>query len=226
VSGLIVFDFDNTLVHSKIDFAGIRRELLEMLRRSGHPDATGDGLSERMTRLSIGEIIDVGAAHDPAFFDAAWQMVLEYETAGMVASTVEPDARSTLHALRDTGFTLAVMTNNARPATLAALDLFDMRSVFQLILTRDEVPMKPDPAGIVKAMTTFEASAERTVMIGDSWLDGRAAHAAGVPFIGFRPRAGVLDERGIAYWAIVEQLGDLVPLVRGPWPSAANGQAP
>jgi phosphoglycolate phosphatase len=225
VSGLIVFDFDNTLVHSKIDFAGIRRELLEMLRQSGHPDAIGDGLPERMTRLSIGEIIDVGAAHDPAISDAAWQMVLEYETAGMVASTVEPDARSTLHALRDTGFTLAVMTNNARPATLAALDLFDMRSAFDLILTRDEVPMKPDPAGIVMAMTTFEASAGRTVMIGDSWLDGRAAHAAGVPYIGFRPRAGVLDERGVPYWAIVEQLGDLVPLVRGPWPSAGNGQA-
>jgi phosphoglycolate phosphatase len=226
VSGLIVFDFDNTLVHSKIDFAGIRRELLEMLRQSGHPDAIGDGLPERMTRLSIGEIIDVGAAHDPSIYDAAWQMELEYETSGMVASTVEPDARSTLHALRDAGFTLAVMTNNARPATLAALDLFDMRAVFHLILTRDEVPMKPDPAGIVKAMTTFEASAGRTVMIGDSWLDGRAAHAAGVPFIGFRPRAGVLDERGVPYWAIVEQLGDLVPLVRGPWPSAADERAP
>jgi phosphoglycolate phosphatase len=226
VSGLIVFDFDNTLVHSKIDFAGIRRELLEMLRQAGHPDAIGDGLSERVTRLSIGEIIDVGAAHDPAIYDAAWQMVLEYETAGMVASTVEPDARSTLHALRDTGFTLAVMTNNARPATLAALDLFDMRSAFDLILTRDEVPMKPDPAGIVKAMTTFGAPAGRTVMIGDSWLDGRAAHAAGVPYIGFRPRADVLDERGVPYWAIVEQLGDLVPLVRGPWPSAADERAP
>jgi phosphoglycolate phosphatase len=226
VSGLIVFDFDNTLVHSKIDFAGIRRELLEMLRQSGHPEATGDGLPERLARLSIGEIIDLGAAHDPAIYDAAWQMVLEYETAGMVASTVEPDARSTLHALRDAGFTLAVMTNNARPATLAALDLFDMRAVFHLILTRDEVPMKPDPAGIVQAMTTFEAPPGRTVMIGDSWLDGRAADAAGVPYIGFRPRAGVLDERGVPYWAIVERLGDLVPLVRGPWPSAADERAP
>jgi phosphoglycolate phosphatase len=225
VSGLIVFDFDNTLVHSKIDFAGIRRELFDMLRASGHADARGDGLVDRLARLSIGEIIDVGVAHDPGFYDAAWQMVLEYETAGMVASTVEPDARSTLHALRDAEFTLAVMTNNARLATLAALDLFDMRSAFQLILTRDEVPMKPDPAGIVKAMATCEAPAGRTVMIGDSWLDGRAAHAAGVPFIGFRPRAGVLDERGVAYWAVVEQLGELVPLVSGPWPAVDDRRA-
>ena len=64
MSGLIVFDFDNTLVHSKIDFVGIRRELFEMLRRNGHPDAAGDELAERLTRLSIGEIIDAGTAHD------------------------------------------------------------------------------------------------------------------------------------------------------------------
>lgn len=224
MSGLIVFDFDNTLVHSKIDFVGIRRELLDMLTRSEHPDAAGDGLVERMARLSIGEIIEVGAAHDQAFHDEAWRMVLTYETAGMVAASIEPDASSTLYGLRDQGFQLAVMTNNARPATLAALDLFDLRAAFDLVLTRDEVPMKPDPAGIVSAMTTFSAEPSRTVMIGDSWLDGRAAHAASVPFIGFRPRAGILDERGVPYWAIVEQLGELIPLLTGPWPSGTANQ--
>ena len=96
----------------------------------------------------------------------------------------------------------------------------DLRSAFDLVLTRDEVPMKPDPAGIVKAMTTFGAAAGRTVMVGDSWLDGKAAHSASVPFIGFRPRPGILDERGVAYWAIVEQLGELLPLLSGPWPQA------
>ena len=225
MSGLIVFDFDNTLVHSKIDFVGIRRELFELLRTSGHPDAAGDGLADRLTRLSIGEIIDAGAAYDPAIYDEGWRICLEYETAGMVASTVEPDAVATLNGLRDLGFHLAVMTNNARAATLAALELFDMRSAFELVLTRDEVPMKPDPAGIVKAMSTFEAPAERTVMVGDSWLDGTAAHRAAVPFIGFRPRPGILDERGVAYWAIVEQLGELVPLLSGPWPGACGGAA-
>ena len=44
MSGLIVFDFDNTLVHSRIDFAGIRREILDLLRRVGHPEAVDDRL--------------------------------------------------------------------------------------------------------------------------------------------------------------------------------------
>jgi phosphoglycolate phosphatase len=216
VSGLVVFDFDNTLVHSRIDFVGIRRELLALLRQAGMTDASMD----RLARLSIGEIIEVGARHDPAIHAEGWRICLEYETAGMVAASVEPDARATLHGLRELGFRLAVMTNNARPATLAALDLFDLRTAFDLVLTRDEVPMKPDPAGILHAMSSFEAEAGRTVMVGDSWLDGTAAARVPVPFVGFRPRPGILDERGVPYWAIVEQLGELIPLLAQPWPAA------
>jgi phosphoglycolate phosphatase-like HAD superfamily hydrolase len=72
-------------------------------------------------------------------------------------------------------------------------------------------------------MAAFEARAERTVMVGDSWLDGVAAGRASVPFIGFRPRPGILDERGVAYWAVVEQLGELPPLLGGPWPAERRG---
>jgi phosphoglycolate phosphatase len=221
VSGLIVFDFDNTLVHSRIDFAGIRRELLKMLRRHAYPR----DMDDHVAGLSIGEIIDAGAAHHPPMYDEAWRMVVEYETAGMVAATVEDRARETLHELRDQGYRLAVMTNNARPATLAALDLFNMRSAFDVVLTRDEVPMKPDPGGILHAMTACNGSPARSVMVGDSWMDGRAAAAAGVPFIGFRPRAGSLDERGVPYWAIVERLAELAPLLATPWPTVAMGPA-
>lgn len=220
LSGLIVFDFDNTLVHSKIDFAGIRRELLELLRRVGHPEAHGDDLM----RLSIGQIIEAGAVHDASLYEDAWRMVVEYETAGMVAATIEPDAVATLSGLRDHGFQLAVLTNNARLATTAALELFHMSSLFDLVLTRDEAAMKPDPAGIIIAMEQLRVAPSRTVMVGDSWMDGTAAARAGVPYVGFQPRAGMLEERGVIAWAVVQQLTEIVPLVTGPWPSV-NGEA-
>lgn len=219
MSGLIVFDFDNTIVHSRIDFVGIRRELLALLRKAGHPDAADD----RLARLSIGQIIEAGGRHDPSTEPVAWEIVLRHETAGMVAATIEPDAVATLGSLRDANFRLAVLTNNARPATLAALDLFGLTPAFDLILTRDEVAMKPDPAGILQARTALGRPGDRTLMVGDSWMDGTAALAAGVPFVGFRPRAGILDERGVPYWAVVDELQALLPLVSGPWPE--NGTA-
>ena len=217
LSGLIVFDFDNTLVHSRIDFMGIRRELLHLLRQAGHPDADTDSLM----KLSIGQMIASGTAHDPSVHEEAWRIVVEYETAGMIAATIEPDAPETLHGLRDHGFRLAVLTNNARPATLAALDLFAMSSAFDLVLTRDEAAMKPDPEGILVAMRELQVGPERTVMVGASWMDGAAAARAGVPFIGFQPRVEMLKERGVEAWAIVDQLIELPPLLTGPWPSAS-----
>lgn len=221
MSGLIVFDFDNTIVHSRIDFAGIRRDLIDLLRRAGHPEAVDD----RLVHRSIGQIIDAGVVHDPALGVEAWQIVLEYETEGMLSATVEPDAADTLHGLREAGFRLSVLTNNARPATLAALDQFGLRSAFDLVLTRDEVPMKPDPAGIVHAMSELEIGRERTVMVGDSWMDGAAALGAGVPFVGFQPRPGILDERGVPYWAVIQALSALVPLLAGEWPTATSRPA-
>jgi phosphoglycolate phosphatase-like HAD superfamily hydrolase len=85
--------------------------------------------------------------------------------------------------------------------------------------------MKPDPTGILTAMTELGVGPERTVMVGDSWMDGTSALAAGVPYIGFRPRPGLLEERGVAYWAVVDQLTELVPLLAGPWPAAVSRPA-
>ena len=215
-AGLVVFDFDNTLVHSKIDFQGIRTELIALLRRSGRSDVD----EEALRRLSIGQIIETGEAHDPAYGPDAWQIVLEYERAGMLAATIEPGAGESLAALRSAGFRLAVLTNNAAPATRAALDKFALRAAFDLVLTRDEVPMKPDPTGILRARAELAGDGARAVVVGDSWLDGDAARRAGVPFVAFQPRPGVLEERGVPVWAVVEGLDQLPALLAGPWPAA------
>jgi phosphoglycolate phosphatase len=215
VTSLLVFDLDNTVVHSRIDFAGIRRDLIALLRAHGILEPT----DEALTRLSIGQIIELGEALDRALGIEAWRIVLAYEEAGMAASTVEAAAGQTLSTLRAAGCFLAVLTNNARPATLAALEKFDLREAFDLILTRDEVPMKPDPAGLLLARERFDGQAHRAAMVGDSWLDGSAAREAGMPFIAFRPRPGVLEERGIAVWTVVDRLDQIPAIVSGPWPT-------
>lgn len=217
-TSLVIFDLDNTVVQSRIDFAGIRRDLIALLRgQAGIEEPDG-----ALTRLSIGQIIALGEAHDrragTALGSEAWRIVLEYEEVGMRAASVETGAAASLGVLGRDGFHLAVLTNNARPATLEALDKFGLRAHFGLVLTRDEVAMKPDPDGVERARGRFGAPARRTVVVGDSWLDGTAAWQAGVPFIAFRPKAGVLGERRIPVWAVVERLDEIPPLLAGPWP--------
>ncbi|MFN8523047.1 MAG: HAD-IA family hydrolase [Chloroflexota bacterium] len=208
-----VFDLDNTVVHSRIDFTGIRHDLIGLLSGA---DALQEPAAE-VSRRSIGGIIALAESWDgergTSLGLEAWNIVLRYEISGMREATVEDGAGRVLAELRTAGLRLAVLTNNARPATLDALERFRLHACFDLVLTRDEVPMKPDPAGIHRAVGHFGSSAAETVMIGDSWLDGAAAVDAGVPFIGFRARADVLRERGIHPWSVVQSLDELPALL-------------
>jgi phosphoglycolate phosphatase len=211
MTSIAIFDFDNTIVHSQIDFLSIRRDITQLLRDS---KATEYAV-EQLTHLSIGQIIAVGEEFDAAngtqLGPQAWQIVLEYERQGMLAATIEPDAAPTLQALRDAAWTPVLLTNNARLATLDALRKFELEQYFDLVLTRDEVPMKPAPGGIQHAINQVHAT--RTVMVGDAWLDGQAAENAGVPFVAFGRVMDKLRKRDVAVWWNVERLGELVGLL-------------
>ena len=148
--------------------------------------------------------------------------MLEYETAGMVARPSSPMPPRRCTALRDARVSAGGDDEQRPPATLAALDLFELRSAFDLVLTRDEVPMKPDPTGITHAMATFDIGAGAHGD-GGRLLAGRrggaraggAVHrvsaARGHPG---RARRAVLGDRGAA--------GRASPLLAGAWPTVVS----
>jgi phosphoglycolate phosphatase len=200
MSFLVVFDLDNTLVHSQIDFPAMRAAVISLLRERDLNGASDDELR----RLSVGEIIALGAGQSAEFETQAWQRVLEFEREGMLKATVESDAADTLGVLQSAQFHLAILTNNARQATRDALEKFALDSYFDLILTRDEVAMKPRPDGLLQAQEILEV--ERIVLVGDSWLDGAAANRAGVPFLAFRPAPGAFTHHKVDVWQTAQNL--------------------
>jgi phosphoglycolate phosphatase len=218
----VVFDLDNTLVHSKIDFAGIRRDLGALLLESGV--VREPILTEGPKRRSIGQIIELGEQHDAEhgahLARQMWAIVEEYERAGMRVATVEPDAAPTLAELRRHGHPLGILTNNARTSALEALRKFGLLPYFDAVLGREDVPaMKPSPSGLHVARERFGTRAAGLLMVGDSYLDGLAARQAGHPYIAFRPRHGDLEEHGIEPRAIISDLAELLDLLgvaRGP----------
>lgn len=208
MSFLVVFDLDNTLVHSQIDFSGMRAAVISLLRERNLSDA-GD---EELRRLSVGEIIASGANKNAEFEREAWQRVLRFEREGMLKATVEDDAARTLGVLQDADFRLAILTNNAHEATVKALEKFALDSYFDLILTRDEVAMKPEPDGIIKAKTDLQAA--HIFHVGDSWLDGAAANRANVPFIAFRPTPNAFANHKVNVWKTAQQLCDVSEILK------------
>lgn len=204
---LIIFDLDNTLVHSKIDFAGMRSAIGDLLREYNVTDEN----NEQLRRHSVGEMIAWAAEKDAAIEDIAWNLVLEFEREGMAKATVEADAATTLKVLSEQNYQLAILTNNARAATIDALRKFDLLHYFDVVFSRDNVPMKPSADGIVHAKSTFNADC--VFHVGDAWLDGVAANRADVPFIAFRPLPDAFKGRDVEIWKTIENLRELPGLL-------------
>jgi phosphoglycolate phosphatase len=206
---IVVFDLDNTLVHSRIDFLGIRQAIITRLLEVGAIDAPPANPRSR----AIPEWLDVAAAFDPVLAAELWRVVAQFEREGMVHGTVEPDTRDTLDRLRSAGLRLAVLTNNSVSSAEAALDRFDLRQPFDLVLARELVAaLKPAGDGVAQAHTTLGRGP--TFVVGDSYIDGLAAQraAVGARFVAFRASVDDLAARGVETWATAATLGELPAL--------------
>jgi phosphoglycolate phosphatase len=207
---IVVFDLDNTLVHSRIDFLGIRRAIIERLVQARIlPEAPADPRSR-----AIPEWLELAAEHDAELASELWIVVDQFERDGMIHGTVEGDARSTLDRLKAAGLRLAVLTNNSVGSATAALERFDLRPPLELVLARELVEaLKPNGVGVAQAHAALGGG--QTFMVGDSWIDGAAAQraAVGARFIAFRPNVLDLEARGVEVWARIESLSELPALL-------------
>jgi phosphoglycolate phosphatase len=210
VPPIVVFDLDNTLVHSRIDFLGIRQAIIGRLLEVGALDAPPADPRFR----AIPEWLDVAADFDPALAAELWTIVDRFERDGMVQGTVEADARATLDQLQSAGLKLAVLTNNSLGSADAALDRFDLRAPLDLVLARDVVSaLKPSGAGVAQAHAALGGGA--TYVVGDSWIDGAAAQraAVGAKFVAFRANLADLTTRGVTAWSSVTTLAEIPALL-------------
>ena len=79
-------------------------------------------------------------------------------------------------------FPIAVVTGRPRSDAEEFLERFDLMGKVSALVTRDEAPLKPDPASVRLALETLGVS--RAWMLGDTPDDLVAARAAGVVPIG------------------------------------------
>jgi len=198
-----VFDLDHTLVSSPLDMRAVGREMETFVRARGIP------LPERELRWSAPELLALvrrEAAHlEPEII----RIPVAHERRAMEQATLEPYAREALAAMKQLGFATAVWTNNDRVVTDFVLARFALLDHLDLIVTRDDVVhLKPDPDGL-RVVRERWPGAERIVVVGDSWVDGLAAQAGGVPFIAYRGDEAELERRGVVIAARVASLLDL-----------------
>jgi HAD superfamily hydrolase (TIGR01549 family) len=187
----VLFDLDGTLVDSALDFQQMRREM---------------GLAEGAPILET-------IAHLPAHqADRCREVLDRHEAAGALRATVMPGARELLALLDARGIRRAVVTRNARPLAIATLRRLSIE--FDLVVAREDGPIKPDPSAIWKICETWGLVPSQVLVVGDFFYDMEMGRRAGSPTVLFTAGREPQAVRGHELADhIVRSLDELCPLL-------------
>ena len=152
----LVFDLDGTLVDSRLDFDAMRREM-------DVPD--GQPILEALALL-------------PPQRAAQCQAILHrHELAGAQRAVLLPGVRELVATLHARGVRLSVATRNSREIATATLAKHDLS--IELLFTRDDGPVKPDPWAVTEACCQWDLAPADVVVIGDYRFDVECGRTAG-----------------------------------------------
>jgi phosphoglycolate phosphatase len=205
----IIFDMDNTLLCSKIDFDAMKQETFDFLVQQGifpcdYP------VHEHTTSSII-----IQAQHSPIFTEdikkSVWDIVVKYEMKGMAGAHLEAGVESTLDYLYPK-CRLVVLTNNSKTAAEAALKKTGIDHYFDHIVGREQMAfLKPSPSGIQYILALYkDIPATRWLSIGDSWIDGKASQDGGVQFLAYQGDSAKMKSKGVYPIGFINHMSELL----------------
>lgn len=219
-----IIDLDGTMVDTLGDFAQALGGMLEDLELPAIEPAlignmVGKG-SEHLLRSVLNHVLtQAGQAPEASKIEAlyapAWERYQHHYLAiNGRYSSVYPGVRQGLTALRGAGLALACLTNKPASFALPLLRAKGLDGFFDHVFGGDAFERKkPDPLPILKTCEALGTQPARTLMVGDSSNDARAARAAGCPVAlvtyGYNHGQPVREVDADAY---VNALHELVPM--------------
>lgn len=159
-----VFDLDGTLTKPIYDFPAIKRRL-GLPANKGILEALSEMTREQAAPLEV-ELDNIEREHAER-------------------SLANPGAIDLVKSLADQGRDLGILTRNRKPHALITLEILGLTQFFPepQVLGREEAPHKPDPTGLLKILTDWNAEASNALFIGDNIFDIHTGIAAGVATI-------------------------------------------
>lgn len=161
----VIFDLDGTLVDSRLDFDAIRRD---MSLPPGVP------------------ILEAVEQTESAVERERLQAILHrHELAGAEQATLFEGVIEFLRWLEVQGLPRAVLTRNSRASTEIVLARLGLQ--FDMVLTREDAPPKPDPAGLLHISQAWNIPPAELLFCGDYLFDLEAGSRAGMMTTLFAP---------------------------------------
>lgn len=205
----VIFDMDNTLIQSTIDFVWMKQAALSFLKEHGLlPKAYSPEHKTTAQLIEDAREVSEGAEE---WMPLVWEVLAEVEQEGMRDAGLEPGADMILQLLHGK-LPLVVLTNNAYQAAVTALKHTGSIDYFDHIVGRDQVPkMKPSSSGVRYIHRLYpDIEPGQWLSVGDSWMDGRAALRAGSRFLAYRGDRQSFAREKVEPVGWINQLEDIV----------------
>ncbi len=161
----IIFDLDETLVTSDLDYDAMRADL---------------GLAADQLILESVNAMPVGPDRDQAM-----AVLDKYERAGALRSTLKPGVSEFLRQLTEANIPTGILTRNSRTATDLVCQTLNL--IMSPVVTREDAAPKPDPAGLLWICQQWQLSVTEVVYVGDFLFDLQAAANAGMRSVLYCP---------------------------------------
>lgn len=153
----VIFDLDGTITKPYLDFDAIRKEM-------GLTPESGP-VWEAMEKMSVEQ-----RQHT--------ENILHFhEDKAVTESALNPGAKQTLSALRKAGIGIGILTRNRKENALAVAEKHGVK--FDVVVGREEGPVKPDAFGVLRICKHFGIKPSETLLVGDYLYDMLCAKAAG-----------------------------------------------
>jgi len=191
---LLIFDLDGTLIDSREDLANSINAMLIHFGKKELPHEViasyiGDG-APMLVRRSLGDPDDENFVQDAVLYFMSW-----YREHKLDSTYVYDGVKEALEAIQKSRdgasaqerqpLKMAVLSNKPVSPTRAIVEALGLGPYFFQVYGGNSFhTKKPDPTGVQALLEEARATAEETVIIGDSDIDMLTARNAGIYSVG------------------------------------------
>ncbi len=164
----VVFDLDNTLVSSALDFAWLRQQL--------NCPPTVDLLDHVASQTTSTES------------QRAMQIITDHELDDARASHLMPGAQQLVNALAELRIHTAIVTRNCLAAAQTKLERHQLN--IERLISREHFPPKPQPDALLALLAEWQLQPHQLLYVGDYIHDLNTAMNAQTPscLVTFHPQ--------------------------------------
>ena len=179
----VIFDFDYTLGDTT---NGIVLSAQYALEQMGEEERTYEEIKKTIG-LSLSETYKALTGNmDEARADRFFDLFKEKADEVMVDSAeLYPGVKEMLVSLREQGYRIGIVTTKFAYRVRNIMKKFDAEDLLDVVIgVGDVTKVKPDPEGLLLAVKQLGVKIEDVIYVGDSYVDAKAAEAAGMKFAG------------------------------------------